>query len=467
MQDLVIMKFGGTSVGDASAIRRVADIIAEARTRGNRVVAVCSAMHGVTDLLLRGAREAAGGDGTSFHQLASELRRRHADAARALSEDTPSARALGERIEPFVTEFESLCHAVHVLGEASARAHDAIASLGERMSVQLVAAGLRARGVACEPVDASTCVITDDRFGEAAPDLHESRARCASLLAPVLERGTVPVVTGFIGGTPRGAVTTLGRGGSDYSAAILGAVLDARAVVIWTDVPGVMTADPRVVPEARTITSLSYREVSELAYYGARVLHPKTIRPVIERGIELWIRNTFDPDNPGTRILPETEPGTGTVKAVTAIPGQSLVTLEGRGMVGVRGVAGRTFEAVSDAGASAAFITQSSSEQTICFTVPSFQAGRVRESLAREFEREMARRDIDSITVRDDLVIVTVVGAGMMETPGVAGRIFSALGDAGVNVIAIAQGSSEVSISLVVTAEQSKDAVRAVHALTV
>jgi aspartate kinase len=277
----------------------------------------------------------------------------------------------------------------------------------------------------------------------------------------------VPVVTGFIGATARGAVTTLGRGGSDYSAAILGAALNARAVIIWTDVPGVMTADPRVVPGARTIPTLSYREVSELAYFGARVLHPRTIRPVIERGIELWIRNTFDPENPGTQIVAESDPGTGTVKAVTAIPGQSLITIEGRGMIGVRGVAGRTFAAVSSAGASASFITQSSSEQTICFTVPSPQADLVREELGREFERELARRDIDTITVRDELVIVTVVGAGMMKTPGIAGRVFMALGNAGVNVIAIAQGSSEVSISMVVTAEQSTDAVLAVHRLTV
>jgi len=467
MSELIVMKFGGTSVGDASAIRRVSDIIAEAHTGGGRVVAVCSAMHGVTDLLLRGAREAAAGDGESFRSIATELRRRNAEAIAGLVADTAGGGELRDRIDPLVAEFESLCHAVHVLGEASARARDAIASLGERMSVPLVAASLTARGIPAEAVDASACIVTDDTFGEAVPEMDASRARLAAALGPMLERGTVPVVTGFIGATPRGAVTTLGRGGSDYSGAILGAALDARAVIIWTDVPGVMTADPRVVPSARTIAALSFREVSELAYYGAKVLHPKTIRPVIERGIELWIRNTFDPANPGTRIVAETEGGTGTVKAVTAIPGQSLVTLEGRGMVGVRGVAGRTFGAVSTAGASAAFITQSSSEQTICFTVPTSQAVVVREALTREFERELSRRDIDSITVRDDLVIVTVVGAGMMETPGIAGRVFTALGDAGVNVIAIAQGSSEVSISMVVSAADAGPAVNAVHRLTV
>ena len=466
MQDLVVMKFGGTSVGGAPAIRRLADIIAKARARRDRVLAVCSAMSGVTDLLLRGARESVAGNDAAFQAITTDLRQRHTEAIAGLVKDPAAARALAEQIEPLLAEFEVLCHAVRVLGEASPRALDAIASLGERMSVLLVAAGLREAGIPAEPMDASTCIITDDCFGEAAPDLDTTRSRCAAVLGPLLQVQRVPVVTGFIGATPRGAVTTLGRGGSDYSAAILGAALDARAVIIWTDVPGVMTADPRVVSSARTIAALSFREVSELAYYGAKVLHPKTIRPVIERDIELWIRNTFEPDHPGTRIVAETEPGSGTVKAVTAITGQSLVTLEGRGMVGVRGVAGRTFGAVSAAGASAAFITQSSSEQTICFTVPSAQGGAVREALGREFERELSRRDIDSITVRDDLVIVTVVGAGMMEIPGVAGRVFTALGNARVNVVAIAQGSSEVSISMVVTAADAAPAVRAVHELT-
>ncbi|HKP29087.1 MAG TPA: aspartate kinase, partial [Gemmatimonadales bacterium] len=428
-------------------------------------LAVCSALHGVTDLLLRGAREAATGDGESFRTIAGELRQRHAATGASLVEGS-AAGTLDQRIGLLIAEYESLCHAVHVLGEASARALDAIGSLGERMSAPLVAASLLARGVAAASVDATACVVTDDRFGEAAPDMEASRTRATAVLVPLLERGTIPVVTGFIGATRRGAVTTLGRGGSDYSAAILGAALDAQAVIIWTDVPGVMTADPRVVPSARTISTLSFREVSELAYYGAKVIHPRTIRPVIERGIELWIRNTFDPANPGTRIVLDAKRGTGIVKAVTAIPGQSLVTLEGRGMVGVRGVAGRTFAAVSAAGASAAFITQSSSEQTICFTVPTSRAGQVREALGHEFERELSRRDIDSITVRDDMVIVTVVGAGMMETPGVAGRVFTALGKAGVNVIAIAQGSSEVSISMIVTAADAGPAVRAVHDLT-
>ncbi len=463
---LTVMKFGGTSVGDAAAIRRAAGIVADAEKRSPGTVVVCSAMHGVTDLLLRGARDAAGGDGGSFRRIGDELRRRHSEALEGLLDDPSARAAVLTQIEPLVVEFETLCHAVHVLGEASDRARDAIASLGERIGVHLVAARLQALGVLAEPMSATDLIVTDAQFGAALPDLAATRERCQLALGPLLARRTVPVVTGFIGATPDGADTTLGRGGSDNSAGILGAALDAAAVWIWTDVPGVMTADPSVVADARTIATLSFREVSELAYYGARVLHPRTIRPVIERGIELRIRNTFDPAHPGTRIVPDQPRATGTVRAVTAIPGQSLVTIEGRGMVGVRGVAGRTFTAVSTAGASVAFITQASSEQTICFTVPSSQADMVRAALGREFERELGRRDIDTITARDHLVIVTVVGAGMMETPGVAGRVFTALGQARVNVIAIAQGSSEVSISMVVTTDQAAEAVRALHRLT-
>jgi aspartate kinase len=262
-------------------------------------------------------------------------------------------------------------------------------------------------------------------------------------------------------------VTTLGRGGSDFSAALLGVALDADEVWIWTDVDGVMTTDPRVVPEAQTLPELTFREISELAYYGARVLHPRTIRPVIERGIGLWVKNTFNPSGRGTRIVPDDGPAGGTIKAVTAIPGQTMITVEGRGMLGVPGVAARTFAAVARTHTSVSLITQASSEQSICFTVPTSAVPAVTTALAEEFRRELEQSNIDAITALENVVIVTVVGAGMRHTPGIAGRIFSALGAAQVNVIAIAQGSSECSISLTVAAHDSDRAVRAIHELIV
>jgi aspartate kinase len=282
----------------------------------------------------------------------------------------------------------------------------------------------------------------------------------------MMEAGIIPIITGFIGATPNGVTTTLGRGGSDYTAALIATAMDAAEVWIWTDVNGVMTADPHLVPDAKTIEELSYREVSELAYFGARVLHPKTIRPVIEAGIGLWVRNTFNPSNPGTQIFEQLDQrNSGNIKAVTIIEDQCLITIEGRGMLGVPGVAARTFAAVAMTGTSVALISQASSEQSICFAAPSQASTRVITSLEDTFSTELECRDIDRIWGTDEVTIVTVVGAGMRNTPGISGRVFSALGVKDVNVIAIAQGSSEVSISLVVDAGDTQTALLALHEL--
>jgi aspartate kinase len=286
------------------------------------------------------------------------------------------------------------------------------------------------------------------------------------VLEPILARGLVPVVTGFIGVTSDGIATTLGRGGSDYSAAILGAVLPADDVWIWTDVDGVMTADPRLVPGAYTIPEMTYREIAELAYFGAKVLHPKTIRPVVEAGIGLRICNTFHPDLPGTRLVADGAlNGRGSIKAVTAVNDQRLVTVEGRGMLGVPGVAARTFSAVASAHTSVAVIIQASSEQSICFAVPSDQVEGVLLALQTAFAAELANRDIDRIWASGEAVIITVVGAGMCAKPENAGRIFSALGEKGIPILAIAQGSSEMSVSLMVSAADSERAQCALHDL--
>jgi len=466
MDKTLVMKFGGTSVGSAEAIAQSAEIVRAAKKDWPQVAVIVSAMSGVTDALLRGAHTAAAGDAHTFKQIANDLRAKHEAAIDGLVE-TQHAASLREQILPCLAEFESLCHAVNILGEASPRAIDAISSLGERMTIHLVAARLREIGIESEAVEASELILTDDLFGSANPQMEETKTRCEARLRPQMENGGVPVITGFIGAAKNGAVTTLGRGGSDYSAGILGAALDADEVWIWTDVDGVMTADPRVVADAQTLHELSFREISELAYYGAKVLHPKTIRPVIERGIDLWIKNTFNPGHPGTLIVPDNGGGAGAIKAVTAIKGQGLITIEGRGMLGVPGVAARTFGAVARSGVSVTLITQASSEQSICFSVPSTLVQKVIATLKEEFRLELARRDIDNITAIDDSVIVTVVGAGMKYTPGIAGRIFSALGSAKVNVIAIAQGSSECSISLVVDPKEADEAVRAIHNLIV
>jgi aspartokinase/homoserine dehydrogenase 1 len=461
----LVIKFGGTSVGTAQAIGQAADIASTLRRERYDLIVVTSAMSGVTDALLGAARAAIGGDRNVFREIVDGLRAKHHTAAGELLTSADERQVVLDAVNQRLNELLLLCDAFSVLGEASPRALDAVTSLGERMSVHLLAGALRSRGTPAMPIDAAEVVRTDDAFQSAAPDMAQTRKLAHELLGGLLTDSIVPVVTGFIGSTSEGVVTTLGRGGSDYSAAILGAALDADEIWIYTDVDGVMTADPRVVSDVRTLDTLSYREMSELAYFGAKVLHPKTVLPALERGIPIRIRNTFRPSHAGTLILGKSDEGSGVLKGVTAIRHQSLVTIEGRGMLGVPGIAARAFGSVAKTGTSVSMISQASSEQSICFLVPQDSAAVAVEALRREFEHELTRRDIESIWTLDEAVIVTVVGAAIKYTPGVAGRVFGALGTQGINVVAIAMGSSECSISLVVEARDAEHAVRCLHTL--
>ena len=342
---------------------------------------------------------------------------------------------------------------------------DTIASSGERMCIRLLAAAIQSAGIPAEAVEATRLIVTDEHYTDAHPNLKKSNRMICEVLNPILANGVVPVITGFIAAAENGNITTLGRGGSDYSAALIGAALPADYVWIYTDVDGVMTADPRLVPDAATVPVCYYREIAELAYYGAKVLHPKTIRPVIEAGIGLRVCNTFNPSNPGTRLVSELKAQDGVIKAITTIRGLQLVTLEGRGMLGVPGVAARTFDTVAKLGTSVPLITQASSEQSICFAVPAEFVNRVLEMLTATFAYELESRDIDRVWATEEVGIVTVVCEGMRSTPGVAGRVCTALGENKVNVVAIAHGSSEVSISLVVSAVHIQQALRVLHQL--
>jgi aspartate kinase len=465
----LVMKFGGTSVGSAKAMRETADLILRAQKRWGQVVVVASGMGSkpvkVTDLLLKGAYTAVAGDDQTYQAVADQLRLVHYEAIDGLLRpDGERQKILAENNE-FINRFVALCQAVHVLGELTPRALDAISGMGEQMSVRILAAYLRQLGQPAEAIDATELVVTDDNFQNAAPLFALTEEKTGQRLRPLFANNSIPIITGFIGATTKGIPTTLGRGGSDFSAAILGQVLQADEVWIWTDVDGVMTADPRLVPTAKSIASLTYREVSELAYYGANVLHPKTMRPCIENGIPLRIKNTFNPDHPGTVIVPQTNEKNGAIKAVTAIKQLSLITVEGKGMIGIPGIAARTFGAVARTNISVLLISQASSEQSICFATPEEATPTVLSSLEAEFVTELQRRDIDSIWALQPVSIVTAVGAGMRHTPGIAGRIFTALGDNQVNVIAIAQGSSECSISIVVDAPDTAAAVAHIHAL--
>lgn len=476
MMQTLTMKFGGTSVGSAEAIAQAIELVKQTQKQAKHVVVIVSAMSGVTNLLQEGVLCAASGDTERHNQIADKLLDQHSKAASQLLfkgstlQKSPAAESeysvLMDQIARFVAEYRQFCDSVRVLGEATPRALDYTMGLGERMSARVVAAAMRREGVASQAFDASEFVVTDENFQSASPLMAQTQVRTDEVLGSALKSGITPVVTGFIGATLNGISTTLGRGGSDYSAAIVGAALNSDEVWIWTDVDGVMSTDPRVVSEARTIDALTYREISELAYFGAKVLHPKTIRPVLEAGIPLRVKNTFNPDHPGTLIVENGIQHVRSIKAVTAIRDLSLITVAGKGMLGVPGIAARTFGAVARTGTSVLMISQASSEQSICFVVPLGSARQIIDALNKEFAAEIARRDVDEVSATDTVSIITVVGAGMRETPGIAGQIFTATGQAGVNVIAITQGSSECSISLVVTNADTDSAVRAIHPLT-
>jgi bifunctional aspartokinase / homoserine dehydrogenase 1 len=337
-----------------------------------------------------------------------------------------------------------------------------VSGLGERLLAPLLAAALRASGQAAHFVDAGDCIVTDDNHASGSPDMDATRRSTRAQLLPLLENGVVPVVTGFVAATRDGVPTVLGRGGSDYSAAILGACVGADEIQIWTDVDGVLTADPRIVGEARSVPELTYSEAAELAYFGAKVLHPKTMLPAIDLGIPISVRNTFNPAFPGTRIVAKAHNG-GSVKALTVIRGLALLTVAGRGMMGVPGIAARTFSAVAARGANVLMISQASSEQSICFVVPETDAAAVGAALEQSFAEEIRRRFIDRVSVEGGIVIVAVVGEGMRGTPGIAARLFGALGEQRLNVIAVAQGSSEANISLVLDAADADAGVRYIH----
>jgi aspartokinase/homoserine dehydrogenase 1 len=469
---MIVMKFGGTSVGGVEAFAQVAKIVKqkmaeESATNHPGVIVVTSAMSGVTNTLIDAAKKAAiTGDENAHREIQNALLVKHQSVASQLLQDSAQRAALGRILEQRLYEFDRLCRGIAILGELTNRGLDVISGLGERLSAPLLAAVLRASGLKAEFIDATELVVTDDVFGNAAPLMDLTEQHCRTRLLPMVKQGIVPVITGFIGATVRGIPTTLGRGASDYSAGIIGAVIDADEIQIWTDVNGVMTADPRLVSNARSLNQLSYEEVAELAYYGAKVMHPKAVSPAVAKKIPVLVLNTFEPEHPGTRIIDRSNSeDTGTVKAVTAIRNLNLITVAGRGFIGVPGTAARTFTSVASTGANVLMISQSSSEQSICFVVPEADAAKVLEALHVEFKQELDRGYIDQINGHANIVIVAIVGSGMRGTPGLAAGIFKAVGDHNINVIAIAQGSSEANVSLVIADGDANGAVRAIHDL--
>jgi aspartate kinase len=456
------MKFGGTSVGSAERMRASARLAAE-EMRRRPVAIVVSAMSKITDLLLDTMRHAEGGDGAGIAKNLTALRERHEQACRELLPEERQAEAR-ERIGELIGEFERLVRGMALLNERPPRSVDEAVAVGERLSALLIAAHLNAEGTPAEAVNAWEVVVTDAMFGNASPLMEPTRDKAAARLAPLLAEGRMPVVTGFNGATADGRPTTLGRGGSDFSASILAAALDAAELWIWTDVDGIMSADPRLVPDAQVLPEITYAEAAELAYNGAKVLHPRTLAPLVEKKIPVWSKNSFAPEKPGTRIVPSVSTAAGT-RAVASMGNVALVSLEPASpeLNGVQ-VMARALDAVARVNVEVLLVSSSSYRQSFCFLVRHEELERTVDAIESALALEFAHEYLKPIQVDRKVGLLAAVGEGMQGQAGLASRIFTAISRAQVNIIAIAQGSSELTIAVVVRRDGLDRAVQAVHA---
>jgi aspartate kinase len=445
---VIVMKFGGTSVGSAERIRALSDRVKE--RLAERPVVVVSALSGITDLVIRGAHLALERD-PAAEDVVREVHSRH---QAVLAELFPTGKnRVIEHVNAVVAELKAFYTGVHNLGELTARSLDAISGIGERLSCEIVATALVSRGVDAQAVDGRAVVITDESFGRALPLAEETGAQVRAVLLPLVEARTVPVVGGFIGATRRRVSTTLGRGGSDWSAALIGAHLPATEIQIWTDVDGIMTVDPRVVAGARALPEVSFEEAAELAYFGAKVLHPATIKPAVEKGIPVRILNSFNPAAPGTVVARPAEEETppGEPRAVAFKKGITVILISQPRMLMAHGFVARVFEVFNRHRTPVDLIA--TSEVSISLTVDSpASVPAVREDLS----------SLGEVQVLEGMAIVSIIGRGFVRRAGLAARIFQALRD--VNVVMISFGASDVNLSLVVAGADAERAVRLLHA---
>ena len=464
MNDLLIMKFGGTSVGSAERMRVAARLAAEER-RKRPVAIVVSAMSKVTDLLLDTMRQAEAGNRAAMETAIAALRLRHEETCRQLLPEAAQAGAL-ERIHELIADFERIVNGMAMLNERPPRSVDEAVAVGERLAVLLLAEYLNSEGTPAAAINAWDVIVTDAVFGNASPLMEPTRAKAQAVLLPLLESGSLPVITGFNGATSDGRPTTLGRGGSDFSASIVAAALDASELWIWTDVDGIMSADPRLVPDAEVLDEVTYAEAAELAYNGAKVLHPRTLAPLAEKKIPVWSKNSFAPEKPGTRIVAaiSEEAARGT-RAVTSMANVALISVEPASpeLSGVQ-VMARALDAIARANVEILVVSSSSYRQNFCFLVRGEELERSLHAMESALALELAHGYVHPIQVDRNIGLLAAVGEGMQGKPGTAGRIFSAISRVQVNIIAISQGSSELTIAVVVRRDGLEKAVRAVHA---
>ncbi len=455
-----VHKFGGAALADAGSIRAVVRIV---HGLPDHPVVVVSALAGVTDLLLGIIADAEQGDADRAVMGTNAFRTRHLTVVEGLFPASRRRRHLAA-VDEMSDELEALARALSVLGEATPRIRDHVVARGELLSARLVAAALSRGGRRGATVDPGTVIITDGPHGGATPDRAATREAARATLRPLIAAGVIPVVPGFLGRAPDGGLATLGRGGSDLTATTLGFALGSTEVTLWKDVPGLLTADPRSVADARLLPLVHPSEAAELAYYGAKVLHPRALLPLAGTRTALRLRPFADPTAPGTEVSTRREGEPPPVRALSAVEHQALVTVSGTGILGVPGMSARTFGALQSAGISVSLIAQASSEYTIDFTVPGTAAAQAVGVLQRAFRSEIQHGELDAVRTRDNVAILAVVGRRMAGHPGIAARVFEALESADVNVIAIAQGSAEHNISVVVAAADVSAGLRRIHA---
>ncbi len=452
-----VLKFGGTSVGSTESIKQVIAII-KAEKQPAKTVVVVSAFGGVTDQLIEVSQLAELGAET-YLDLLKGIEQRHVDAVKALIK-AKNQKGLLSGFKAMFTELEDVLHGVFLLKELSAKSLDYVASFGERLSSLIITDAFIDAGVETQLADSRHLIRTDRNFNNARVNVKVTEENIKTYFK---KNKALTVVPGFIASTDRGEVSTLGRGGSDYTAAIFAAALDAKVLEIWTDVDGVLTANPRVVRRAIPIPLLSYDEAMELSYFGAKVIYPPTIQPALDKGIPIVIKNTFNTAAPGTRITAEVPAGDAPVKGITSIGDISLLTISGSGMVGISGTSMRFFGALGRNKISVIMISQASSEHSITIAVTDKESVRAKEAIEEEFEYELQAGKIDPIAMEQQQSIVAIVGQNMRNTPGIAGKLFSVLGRNGINIRAIAQGTSELNISFVISKQDENKALNVIH----
>jgi len=456
------MKFGGSSVANGEKIRHVANLIANNRNQDCGIVSTVSALEGVTNQLIQIAKEAKKGKRDFISKFANELLERHLTATKVAIKNKQTREETEQVLKERVGELEIILKGIGYVNELSPKSMDNVIAYGEKLSAPIVSGALNDIGVKSTHLTGGEAgIVTDNNYGEAGLLMQVTKYQVRRRLEPLLNEGQSPIVTGFIAATQNGETTTLGRGGSDYTATILGASLEADEVWIWTDVDGLMTADPKIVSSAKTITEMSFQEATELTIFGAKAMHPRALEPARKEGIPVRIRSVFNPDNQGTLITKEQKvrPKDG-VKAVTLVKNVAVITVSGAGMVGAPGTAAKVFEVLGKENINILMISQSVSESNISLVIQR----NLLERAVNTLEIALLGRDfIREVMSEDDVCVVAVLGAGMKGMPGVASRIFSAVAKVGINVRMIAQGSSELNVSFVVKEKNGANTVRAIH----